>query len=376
MPDTILKPAFNRNNIPVALSSDNNYASYLAVTIKSIIANASAKYNYDIVILEKSISDIYKKLILKMITTKNISIRFVNISKLIQNHKFHLNTYFSEETYYRLFIPTIFKNFDKVIYLDCDLIVLHDLSELYTTNLNNNILAATWNVSTLIQTKYNLPVKNTPWKAYLRDQLHLTIPENYFQAGVLLLNINEMKKERIQEKAIILAESFNPILVDQDILNSLCQNKIIFFSQKWNFHNNFSTQYNNMNSISELPENIKTSYLEAKKNPFIIHYAGSVKPWHSPNLEYSDHWWHYARMTPFYEEILFKNLNSRNRNANNAIDLTLVRETANYLKNKITYWRYRLLSKITFGKKRRKYKQKRKELKTRLKQVRAFLKEK
>ena len=67
MPDTILKPAFNRNNIPVALSSDNNYASYLAVTIKSIIANASAKYNYDIVILEKSISDIYKKLILKMI---------------------------------------------------------------------------------------------------------------------------------------------------------------------------------------------------------------------------------------------------------------------------------------------------------------------
>lgn len=79
-------------------------------------------------------------------------------------------------------------------------------------------------------------------------------------------------------------------------------------------------------------------------------------------------------MTPFYEEILFKNLNSRNRNANNAIDLTLVRETANYLKNKITYWRYRLLSKITFGKKRRKYKQKRKELKTRLKQVRAFLK--
>lgn len=82
-------------------------------------------------------------------------------------------------------------------------------------------------------------------------------------------------------------------------------------------------------------------------------------------------------MTPFYEEILFKNQNCQSCNTNNAIkaiDLTIVRETANYLKNKIRYWRYRLLSKITFGKKRRKYKQKRKELKARLKQVRAFLK--
>ena len=77
----------------------------------------------------------------------------------------------------------------------------------------------------------------------------------------------------------------------------------------------------------------------------------------------------FIKITEETEEILFKNLNT-----NNAMVLTFVRETANYFKNKIRYWRYHLLSKITFGKKRKKYKQKRKELKARLKQVRAFLK--
>lgn len=128
--------------------------------------------------------------------------------------------------------------------------------------------------------------------------------------------------------------------------------------------------------VGNIPSNLYDQYIKAKNEiPCILHLTGRQKPWSNPNQIFAEYFWKYARQTPFYEKIIYQNLKKEiPYNTNNAIDLTLVRETANYLKNKITYWRYRLLSKITFGKKRRKYKQKRKELKTRLKQVRAFLK--
>ena len=180
-----------------------------------------------------------------------------------------------------------------------------------------------------------------------------------------------LKKKNIEDKLIKTALENNFYYVDQDVLNKVCYKMVALLDSSWN---TITDAGKRKGMMPLLPERLYNKWLSDRIKPKIIHYASVTKPWNAPESDLADHWWHYARMTPFYEEILFKNLNSQNRNANNAIDLTLVRETANYLKNKITYWRYRLLSKITFGKKRRKYKQKRKELKTRLKQVRAFLK--
>ena len=358
----ILKPAFIKNNIPVIFSADDNYAPYLGVTVHSLVSNASNRNNYDIIILEKDMSEINKNLILTN-KQKNISIRFMNISHLLEGHKFHINTYFSEETYYRLFIPTVFQNYTKVIYLDCDIIILSDIANLYKINLDEKLLAATYNISTYVQQKYNKPVKGIFWFTYLKEILNLKNPENYFQAGVLVFNVSEMRRQNIQEKALKLVESFEPVLVDQDILNSICQERVKYFSQQWNLHNHFSIQYKNTDSLLELPNTLQEDYLVAKRNANIIHYAGKEKPWSHPYLEYSYLWWKYARQTPFYEEIIYRNvlLNQPTiQTKQNTPLLPIMKDVFNYKKNYINYVKYKLLTKLTWGKKHNKYKQKKK----------------
>ena len=89
-------------------------------------------------------------------------------------------------------------------------------------------------------------------------------------------------------------------------------------------------------------------------------------------------------MTPFYEEILFKNIYSSipsqteivvqgNKGEDNSL---WIKDVFNYRKDRLKYWKYKLMSKITFGKKKQKYKQKKKTLKFKLRMVRRFLKEK
>lgn len=374
----VLEPAYHENNIPVVFSSDNNYAPYLAVAIQSLIKNSSRNFNYDIVILERDMSDINKNLIQSIPQKGNISIRFTNVSQLLTGCKFHINTYFSEETYYRLFIPTIFTNYSKIIYLDCDIVILRDISDLYQVDLSKNLLAATYNISTYIHQKYDKPVKNVPWRKYLTEVLNLSQPENYFQAGVLVFNVSKMKEYNIQKQAIRMAESFEPVLVDQDVLNSICQNNVLYFSQKWNLHNNFSVQYKNMNTLSELPKPLVDDYLSAKNCAYIIHYAGKEKPWSHPSLEYANSWWEYARQTPFYEEIIYRNFlstNSVSQYKPGIPSLSVIREAFNYRKNYVKYLQYKLLTKLSWGEKHYTYKQEKNTYKNKIKMVRSFLKE-
>lgn len=294
---------------------------------------------------------------------ENFSIRFYNMGSYVKTYqvdKWTTLRYIKSAAYYRIFIPDIMRHFDKVIYLDADLILNNDISQLYKINDNYAIAAARDIYVSQVTSDNEFVFPGL--SQYAKDTLKISDLKDYFNSGVMLLNIKKINTQECLNKLIAKAQENNCFFHDQNVFNSVFNKNVKILDESWN------TQINSGKDILSL------LFMKELSQINIIHFCSKHKPWLNVNMKYSYLWWHYARMTPFYEEILFKNLNSQNRNANNAIDLTLVRETANYLKNKITYWRYRLLSKITFGKKRRKYKQKRKELKTRLKQVRAFLK--
>lgn len=374
-----LLPAFKTNNNLIILSSDNNYSLYLGVCIQSIIYNANSKINYDIIVLEDNITDNNKKLITELAQDKNnISIRFFNMQIFSDKYKtiFFTRAQFSIATYYRFFIPEIFSKYNRALYLDCDLVICKDISPLFETKFDNYCIIATPDIQVINDCVQKQPVDgwNLPFNTYLHNILDIKNINEYFQAGMMILNITKLKTMKMSLKCIEkLKEIRHPVYVDQDILNSVFYKQVKFTDLKWNYMYHIQkTDY----LVGNIPSNLYDQYIKAKNEiPCILHLTGRQKPWNNPNQIFAEYFWKYARQTPFYEKIIYQNLKKEiPYNANNAIDLTLVRETANYLKNKITYWRYRLLSKITFGKKRRKYKQKRKELKTRLKQVRAFLK--
>ena len=188
---------------------------------------------------------------------------------------------------------------------------------------------------------------------------------------MIVFNLKELRNNGVEQKLIDTALSNKFAYVDQDVLNKVCHNQVYFIDSLWNTVTNEGRKKGLMEL---LPIRHYLKWQEDKKNPKIIHYCSFEKPWKNPDSDMATYWWHYARMTPFYEEIIYKNTKQSQPQSQPNVSREMLGEIFNYTKNRIKYWRYKLLSKITFGKKRKKYKQKRKDLKARLKEVKKFLK--
>ena len=104
--------------------------------------------------------------------------------------------------------------------------------------------------------------------------------------------------------------------MDQDILNHVYQKKIKYLNQSWNCVMDWrEPNASRMAILKEAPFALYNEYLEARKNPKIVHYAGYQKPWNVPACDFAEYFWKYARQTMFYEEILARLSECRARKA-------------------------------------------------------------
>lgn len=262
--------------IPIFFSTDDNYLPYLDVAIKSLIANASKEYKYRIIVLNTGLNeDGVRKVMQNEI--EGFKIDFTDISKEVENIKSRFkNVYhFSVVTYYRLFIASLFPAYDKVVYLDCDLVMLGDVSKLYNVKLGDNILGA----------GPEQFVQNTEEFRLYAEKAVGVDPDGYVNAGVLVMNLKAFRKCKIEEKFVKLITDYDFDLLDPDqaYLNYLCYGKIHVLPNGWN--------------KEPMP-----LLCEGEKN--IVHYALYKKPWQCDDVIDGDCFWHYARKSPFYEVIL------------------------------------------------------------------------
>jgi lipopolysaccharide biosynthesis glycosyltransferase len=172
---------------------------------------------------------------------------------------YHFSTmqHVSKTTFARLSIPDIFpETILKVLYLDADTLVLEDLKPLWETDLEGAILGA------VLDGIAGADRKN--------GTLPLNVPkvEKYFNAGVLLINLANWRRERISEKSLeYLALNPNSPFSDQDALNFACDRHWKELDLRWNF-----LDFCGKRKISDLlPE----------QRPAIVHFASAVKPWHA-----------------------------------------------------------------------------------------------
>lgn len=388
-----IEPAFENNNNLIVLSADNNYAFYLGVCIESIAENCLASLNYDIVVLETNIHEYYKKQMISMLNKfHNISLRFYNLSCFSQYMNIlesRTNAYFTAATYYRLYTPEIFYNYDRMLYLDCDLAVVSDFSELLRIPFEGKLLIAVPDIT--VQGLAFSPLEKVAWRCddYLQEKLGIMDFSNYFQAGVLIFNLKGLRKMQFTKEALKkLNEIEKPRWVDQDILNSVLYKKVKYIDVKYNYTYHLEFKENNyqLEAIKKRFLPLYDQLIKLKKRlPVIIHYTSSKKPWKYPMLKYANLWWQYACMTPFYEKILYLNLENNiptymqqasrivNQQIIQKIDWTIIRDIHNYWKIKLNYLRCRFLSHITLGRAKLHYKKKKKGLKSRIKQIRSFL---
>ena len=261
--------------IPIFFAVDDTYIPFLAVSLQSLVDNSSDKNKYEIKILYTHVSKENMQKI-KKYEKENIKIEFVDLSNNLQKvqGKLYTRNYFTSTTYYRLFIPELYPQYDKVLYIDSDVTILTDIAGLYNQEIGDNLVAAIPDGA--VQT---IEV----FQEYVEKVIGVIDYNNYFNAGILLMNLKELRKYKFQEKFLYLLEKVKyEVAQDQDYLNRLCKGRVKLLDDLWN----------------KMP-----IMGVSDKKPNIIHFNLGFKPWHFDDIPYQEYFWEYAKKTEFYETI-------------------------------------------------------------------------
>ena len=270
--------------------------------IRSVIANASPARQYDIIVLFNDISEKNQNIIGQAAQgLENISIRFIRVSQYFDSEKLFVDQHLSIETYYRLIIPEIMPDYHKILYLDCDMVVDHDVAELFDLDLGKCIIGAAKDIDVAGQVN----LKQNDWGNYATNTLGLDKPYDYFQAGVLIMDLDGLRKMASSEEMIKLAVSASWRCHDQDVLNMICKDRVFYIPQQWNVLMSWEEPGRSRMQIMKMaPRALYGEYIKARKEPYMIHFAGYQKPWDVVDCDFAEYFWKYAKLSPYYEMLL------------------------------------------------------------------------
>lgn len=270
-----------KKHIPVFFSSDKNYLPYLAVAIQSIKENSNDEFFYDIKILSEGFDEEFKST-LKKYQAENLKISFCDVSEKIRPYKEELTAslrdYYTVSIFYRMFIASLFPELDKAIYIDCDVVLISDIAKLFDQNIGDNILGACTDQVVSVHEAF---------KIYVETALGVK-QSRYFNSGVLLMNLNELRKEKIEEKFLYLLKKYNleSVAPDQDYLNVLCKDRVCYLEPGF--------------------DRMPTADVAVDYPLYLIHYNMFNKPWLYDDVLYGEYFWQYAKNTEFYDELKSK----------------------------------------------------------------------
>lgn len=298
-PQEPLSPVFKKDAVPVVLAANNGFVPIFATCLQSILETSNEKNNYDIILIQSDVTPENKALLKGMLRKRpNFSLRFYDASELIGGYKLEAKAHISVETYYRFLIQEAMPDYEKVLYIDCDLIVKKDLAKLFSTNIEGYMLAAAYDPDFIGQVNG----ANSATKEYAENVLTLKDPYAYFQAGVILFNEKEMRKAHTLNEWLEYA-TYPYRYSDQDVLNIYCQGRVKYIDMAWNMI--YDCNHERISKVINFaPDEIRKEYMVAHANPSIVHYAGFMKPWHDTKQEFAVDFWQFARKTPYYEQLL------------------------------------------------------------------------
>ena len=212
------------NVVPVVFASDNNYVPMLATTIYSLLKNASTSRTYDVSVLERDITDENKRYMRQFFAKfPNAVLRFFDVSRYLAGFNLTTsNAHISVDTNYRIIIQEALPFYSKLLYLDCDLAGNGDSAELFDTELGDHAIGAVPDIDFIGK----LNMKNGKRAQYVRKQLHMRDAYGYFQAGVLVMNLERMREIHTVHEWLEIASKPGYIYNDQDILNVECEGQV------------------------------------------------------------------------------------------------------------------------------------------------------
>jgi len=286
--------------VPIVFATNENYAPYAAVTIESILDVSKKDVCYEFFILHTDLSEEYIARFEKIKSYRH-SVHCINITKYLDNEiSLYENLHFSKEMYYRILIPTLLGVFNKVLYLDCDMVVLSDINNLYNIDLKGNVLGGVNDISHSIS------------KNYIINTVKID-PANYINSGMLLIDTGEFNKQKIKEKCfdILKTSEIKFRYPDQDIINISCQGHIHIIDPTWNYiwHYNFP-RFNQTPDLLLSPDDQKRYDELSKSDLKLIHYTSNIKPWNNYNTQYTAYFFKYVSKAQSFKDIIYQRYNS------------------------------------------------------------------
>ena len=267
--------------VPVFLTINSAYAPYAAATIHSLTKHADPKRYYRVIILHDGLN-LVNRIRLRSLVTRNVALQFKKISHSLYlkavimycAKRKGLGDFFSAAVYYyRFFIPRLFPQYGKAVYLDSDTILLDDVGKLFDTELGENVVAA-------------MPDPKVTVIREFRDYVDkaVGVPHaEYVNDGVMVMDLKKMRKMKYLSTMVNLIKKYDADLVapDQDYLNVILRGKISEMDARWN-----------MEPSEKLPKDAK-----------LVHFNLFNKPWHYKNVPCEKLFWDAARGTGFMRDL-------------------------------------------------------------------------
>ena len=268
--------------IDVALAVDDEYAKYCATAMCSILDNKNKNDEIFFHILHGDILDENIARLAVFPNTKLYKLDESEFSPYVRREK-HVGF---TPMFYRLKLASILKDIKKVIYLDCDIIVIKSLSELYSIDISNYVIAA-------VPAVPSIPSEAINFYKDQMDRLGLQILSDgfYFNSGSICMNLEKIRNEKIEDEFFeYLKENSQKIqFADQDTLNAVLQDKCLALDSKFNFVPDW--KYHNKKRRKNIPKDI-----------VILHFAGA-KPWSKGFYNpFTDKFWEYYKKSGFVTE--------------------------------------------------------------------------
>lgn len=263
--------------ISIAYAPDDNYVNQTVVSMKSALEhNEQVEF---IIMYSKLSAESMQKL-----GAVGGSLRLIKMDES-QFADLTLSKWVTVQAWFRIKLPDLCKDLDKVLYLDCDTLIRGNLDELFSLDLTDKYLAGVkdvWGVS-----KY---VKRLGMKSGV-----------YVNSGMLLFNCDYCRKEHFFDKVVEFAKNNAKIIefCDQDSINKVVDEYKLVISPKYNLMDTWWR-----GGYYEFEGEEETEYLQSKENPVIVHLTGLKPAFKGCGNKFKDEWWEVAKKTKIYDELL------------------------------------------------------------------------
>lgn len=291
-------------NLVLIINDKKDYSRHLAATLISVLENSRESWN--IKIIYENIPEENKQKILEMVNRFSSKINFIKMEKKeLEKYRVGEGTHLTSIVFARLYIPELLKEERRAIYLDCDLIVLKPLEELYNIDLEGKSIGV-------------IPDGKNDQKSSI-ERLGLSKDRVYFNAGVMVMDLEKLRENGKFRKTMEFC--LNPDrelkLNEQDALNIIFENDFKTNDIIWNFTHGNSEENSDIKDIG------------------IVHFTGDIKPWDCRNFsKFKKLYWKYLRKTPW------RDYGEENRSIKNIFQRELIK-----LKLKTRKFRYAIRGK-------------------------------